>query len=131
KITKPNQNHTITVTAQDDSQTHYKFKIMKQLSSDAEVMNLTPSSGFLEPNFTQDNQNYTVVVEDQINKLGFEVTTSNQCAKVKGHEEKQLKYGENKFTVEIESEDGKNANQYEITVIRLKDIHGLKIEPDN
>ncbi|NLW15261.1 MAG: hypothetical protein GX038_03250, partial [Erysipelothrix sp.] len=130
-ITKAEMKHEIIVTAQDGSTTKYKFTIKKQLSTDSGVINIKPSVSVLDPAFEQDVHTYTVTVEDETNRLGFEVTTSNKFARVTGHEEKQLSYGDNLFVIEVKSEDGSTSVEYVINVIRLKDIHGLQIDPDN
>ncbi|NLJ17500.1 cadherin-like beta sandwich domain-containing protein [Globicatella sulfidifaciens] len=130
KINTEQQSHTIVVTAQDGSSKIYKFKIVKQLSGDAAVLNIIPSTSHLKPNFEQDAYEYEITVDEEITKIGFDVITSNKFAKVTGNEDKILKFGENEFEIKVVSEDQKNTTIYNIIVNRLKGAHEISISPD-
>ena len=130
-IHKAKMSHEIIVTAENGEIKIYKFNVIKQLSTDVKVSDITSTTGQLEPAFVSTTKSYTMKVQDEITKLGFDIKASSKFAKVSGNEEKLLQYGENIFTIKIVSEDGKNEDIYTITVIRLKDIQSLQIEPNN
>lgn len=131
QITEEITRHTISVRAQNGDVKHYRFTLTKKLSSDASVLNIIPSDGVLEPVFDPIIKDYNVVVDDTVTFLDFEVITSNSLAVVTGHENRQLAYGDNLFTIEIVSEDGTSTEEYNINVFRGRGIQTLEIDPDH
>ena len=130
-VTESVIEHEIIVTAQDKTTQKYRFTINKQLSSDAGVINILPSSGDMVPVFDPISKSYSVVVPDEINKLDFTVTTRNRFAEVSGHESRQLSYGDNEYKIKTISENRLQTSEYDITVTREKDIQSIEIKPDN
>lgn len=83
------------------------------LSNNADLNNLSVSSGSLSPSFNPDVTNYTVTTNDST----ITISASSLKAQVSGTGAKQLNYGSNVFNI-ISTAPAGNTKTYKITVIR-------------
>lgn len=101
----------ITVTAEDGSKTVYKVNVTreseKKKSSDTNVDFRINNPHTIEPNFTNDKNEYEVVVPNDITKLDLSVIPYDSKTKVSiSGNEKFTTDGENEVLIKVTAEDG-------------------------
>ncbi len=123
--------HKVIVTAQDGTSQVYTFSIRKERSSNAQVTNIYAHNETVNSLFTfdPDIHDYEINVSETIVQLGFEVITESNFAKVSGHENRSLSYGENIYEIKITSEDDSEENIYTFTINRHKGVQSITLNP--
>ena len=105
------------------------MKVTRALSSNANLISLTLSSGILSPEISSGDSNYTASVENAITSLTITPTTAEATAKIKvdGHAVSSgiasnpipLNVGQNTVTIEVTAEDNTTQRTYTITITRF------------
>ena len=86
---------------------------------------LKVNTGTLSPTFTPTTYNYKVNVGAEVDEIVI-TAVSNNNANISGAGRKQLVYGENSFTINVTSENGKNKSTYKVVVTREDGRDGTK-----
>ncbi|OOQ57997.1 cadherin-like beta sandwich domain-containing protein [Mucilaginibacter pedocola] len=117
----------IVVTAQDGTAKTYTITATRQLSGDALLASLAPSTGSLSPAFASGTNSYTVAVSNAVNSITFTPTVNqaNATVSVNGTPVASgaasaaitLSVGANNVSVEVTAQDG-TLNTYTIQVTR-------------
>ncbi|AVK83260.1 hypothetical protein C3943_06620 [Lysinibacillus sp. B2A1] len=121
---------TIEVTAEDNTtQQTYTVTVTRFPSSNANLSNLTLSSGSFLPVFNGGDFTYSASVENAITSLTITPTAADATAKIKvnGHAVNSgtasntipLNVGENTVTIEVIAEDNTTQRTYTVTVTRF------------
>lgn len=123
---------TILLTAQDGTTTKaYSIVVnrLKELSHNADLADLTSSSGTLSPGFNANNLNYTVQVTYDIAYISVTPTSAGVNSSVQVNDSDVISgtasplipiiEGENPITIKVYAEDGIISKTYEIVVTRL------------
>lgn len=84
-------------------------------SSEKNLSSLSVSEGTLSPSFSAGTTTYKVDLTNDVEKLTISAKAKDSKAKVSGTGEKELKIGENNFTVTVTAEDG-SKKTYTISV---------------
>ena len=84
-------------------------------SSEKNLSSLSVSEGTLSPSFSAGTTTYKVDLTSDVEKLTINAKAKDSKAKVSGTGEKELKIGENNFTVTVTAEDG-SKKTYTISV---------------
>lgn len=84
-------------------------------SSEKNLSSLSVSEGTLSPKFSAGTTIYKVDLTNEVEKLTISAKAKDSKAKVSGTGEKELKIGENNFTVTVTAEDG-SKKTYTISV---------------
>ena len=84
-------------------------------SSEKNLSSLSVSEGTLSPKFSAGTTTYKVDLTNEVKKLTISAKAKDSKASVSGTEEKELKIGENNFTVTVTAEDG-SKKTYTISV---------------
>lgn len=84
-------------------------------SSEKNLSSLSVSEGTLSPKFSAGTTTYKVDLTNEVKKLTISAKAKDSKAKVSGTGEKELKIGENNFTVTVTAEDG-SKKTYTISV---------------
>lgn len=84
-------------------------------SSEKNLSSLSVSEGTLSPSFSAGTTTYKVDLTSDVEKLTISAKAKDSKAKVSGTGEKELKIGENNFTVTVTAEDG-SKKTYTISV---------------
>ena len=124
-----NSTYEITVTAEDGSINVYKIIVEKLASSNNNIENIIPSSGTLNPNYSNSIDNYEVIVDENISTIDFDVILESPSATVKGDKNNYLNYGSNQIKITVEAED-KTERVVNINVIREKNITEIKVDKE-
>ncbi|MDK2802150.1 MAG: cadherin-like beta sandwich domain-containing protein, partial [Oscillospiraceae bacterium] len=112
----------ITVTAEDGSTQNYSINIIKGASDNANLktLSVTDITGDLplDPVFNKDTLEYTLEVENNIDKINILATAEDSKAKILGiGNNKDLAVGVNAFDIDITAEDG-STKKYKISITR-------------
>ncbi len=84
-------------------------------SSEKNLSSLSVSEGTLSPKFSAGTTTYKVDLTNEVKKLTITAKAKDSKARVSGTGEKELKIGENNFTVTVTAEDG-SKKTYTISV---------------
>ena len=84
-------------------------------SSEKNLSSLSVSEGTLSPKFSAGTTTYKVDLTNEVKKLTISAKAKDSKASVSGTGEKELKIGENNFTVTVKAEDG-SKKTYTISV---------------
>lgn len=84
-------------------------------SSEKNLSSLSVSEGTLSPKFSAGTTTYKVDLTNEVKKLTISAKAKDSKARVSGTGEKELKIGENNFTVTVTAEDG-SKKTYTISV---------------
>lgn len=119
--TQPTQNTNMnnTTTNNDVAQNPSEEKKEDKKSNDASLKELVLSNGFIE--FNPNVFNYYVEVSHDVDKISINAIATDANASVKIPSNLSLKDGDNKFVIEVTSQDG-TKKEYEINVKRLNKI---------
>lgn len=119
--TQPTQNTNMnnTTTNNDVAQNPSEEKKEDKKSNDASLKELVLSNGFIE--FNPNVFNYYVEVSHDVDKISINAIANDANASVKIPSNLSLKDGDNKFVIEVTSQDG-TKKEYEINVKRLNKI---------
>ena len=90
-------------------------------SSNAQLSNLSVSTGTLVPAFNSNVTNYTVNVPNSVTFLTISCTPEEQFATVEGAGLKYLEVGNNSFTITVTADDKITTKQYTVNIIRGSD----------
>ena len=102
-------NNSSSSTTTTDQEPEVKKSSEKNLSS------LSVSEGTLSPKFSAGTTTYKVDLTNEVKKLTISAKAKDSKARVSGTGEKELKIGENNFTVTVTAEDG-SKKTYTISV---------------
>lgn len=82
----------------------------------------------IDPEFNKDILNYTLEVENDVEKITIKATKSDSSASISGTGEKELTEGVNKFSIVVTAEKG-NKRIYVIEIIR-KELNPIYVSVD-
>ena len=131
---------TVIVTAEDGTTTKtYTVTVTRAASSNADLSDLTPSSGSLSPSFAAGTTSYTASVGNATSSITITPTTADSTATVTVNGSTvtsgaasgaiALTVGANTVTVIVTAEDGTTTKTYTVTVTRAlssnADLAGL------
>lgn len=110
---------TFKVIAEDrETIDYYNFKIVKTRGSDSSLGYLGVSGGELTPKFDPNIKEYSTTVHSSFEKITLSASaTDYNNATVTGNGEKNLKFGDNKFTITVKAEDG-STSKYTVNIHR-------------
>ncbi len=110
--------YTLTVTAEDGSQTVYTVKVTRAaMPEDAKLESIVPSYGTLEPEYSPEVTDYKLTVPFTVDSLTFEYVLRDQKSVVECVGDQNLVQGENKFVFTVTTPSGEYA-VYTVTVTR-------------
>ena len=104
---------TSSNNSSSSSQTTPEPEVKK--SSEKNLSSLSVSEGTLSPKFSAGTTTYKVDLTNEVKKLTISAKAKDSKASVSGTGEKELKIGENNFTVTVTAEDG-SKKTYTISV---------------
>lgn len=107
----------ITVTSDSGIDRVYTIHGNRPASSNANLINITPSSGVLSPTFIYYKDTYDLRVGSEASTLSFEVESEQRHATVTGHEMAIVESGASTRIINVEAEDG-TVKKYTINVIK-------------
>ena len=107
----------ITVTSESGLIKVYTVTITRDASSNNNLTSIIPSVGTLSPEFTPDQQSYTLNLDSSSSMLYFTVATEDPFAKVTGIETQIIPDGESTRQIVVEAED-KSTKIYTIHVYK-------------
>ena len=129
---------TITVTPEDGSAgvTIYTVHIVRGKATNANLDELGVIGYELDPDFSEDEDHYTVNVPSDVDKVIITAHAADAPrAEVSGTGEKDVEYGSQVFTVEVTADDPTVTKPYYVTVIRaLNDnvkLEDLKVNDES
>ncbi len=96
-------------------------------SSNANLASLKVSGGTLSPKFNANTTNYTVTVDNDVEKTTVSATSADKDAKINGTGNVKLSVGDNKRVITVTATDG-TKKVYNITIRRLAE--GEEAETD-
>lgn len=96
-------------------------------SSNANLASLKVSGGTLSPKFNANTTNYTVTVDNDVEKTTVSATSADKDAKINGTGNVKLSVGDNKRVITVTASDG-TKKVYNITIRRLAE--GEEAETD-
>ena len=106
QVSSNNSSSSTTTTVQEPEE---------KKSSEKNLSSLSVSEGTLSPKFSAGTTTYKVDLTSDVEKLTISAKAKDSKAKVSGTGEKELKIGENNFTVTVTAEDG-SKKTYTISV---------------
>jgi hypothetical protein len=111
---------TVTVIAQDGiANKKYTIMIIRAApSKNADLGSLTVDPGILEPSFSPNITNYTVIVDNIVTAITVIGEPDDVEADVSGNTYRSLNVGNNTLTIKVTSPDGTTAKTYTVLVIR-------------
>ncbi len=118
------KNPPASSNSNNTTKTETKTEEVKK-SNNSYLKSLTLSNGEIE--FTKDTLNYSITLENKIDKLIIEAEPEDSKAKIDLKEEYPLEVGENKISLVVTAEDNTTKN-YELNVIREEEIKEEKEE---
>ncbi|WP_421663229.1 cadherin-like beta sandwich domain-containing protein [Lysinibacillus telephonicus] len=128
---------SIVVTAQNNSKKTYRITVTRALSSNADLSNLTLSSGTLSPGFSSGTTEYTASVANSITSINVTPTAADNTATVtvkgvlvesgQASTEIHLTVGDNEIPVTVTAQSG-DTKTYIIKITRAR---GSKINLSN
>ena len=119
-----NNTVNVIVTAEDGTKNTYTIVVNKEGSDVNTLKTLTVSNGTLEPSFTSNQNNYRVVVENDVTSITVDGTLTDNLASVKGFGTYKLATGNNVINVVVTSETGIK-NTYVVNVFRKLNDNAL------
>lgn len=97
KTSSSSSNSTSKSTSNNQASTKSSTNTLSSLSVEGQK---------ISPDFSKDKTEYTLIVENNTQKIKINATTSDNKAKVEGIGEKEVKEGENKFEIVVTAENG-------------------------
>lgn len=109
---------TLTVISASGKQNPYIINVTREAAVSAKLINLEAKGYNIIPNFTENNNNYMVTVDNEITSLDLNIETldPNATYVVRGNE--NFVVGNNLVEIEVTSSDGKLTELYTIQVNR-------------
>jgi hypothetical protein len=107
----------VMVTSEAGTTKTYTILITKDASENNYLQTLIPSAGYLNPEFMKNINDYTLEVENEIDRISFYGIPEDANATILGLEEQSLNIGENDITITVISESGL-INLYNVKVVR-------------
>lgn len=99
--------YTVTVTAEDGTQTIYTVNVTKNMMiDDAKLESIKPSWGTLMPDFSSENTEYKIVVPNSVTDMSFEYVLINELSDIKVKYPEALVEGDNVFTFTVTAQNG-------------------------
>ena len=127
----------IMVTAENGDIRTYEVNIVRPISSNTNVINITPSSSTLEPEFDNSISSYQITVPSDVNIINFDVELESNVAKVSGNTNIPIDVMR-EAEILVTAEDGtqriikvKLNREVSITDIELKDKNVTLIKGDS
>ncbi len=116
---------TITVTSQSGEVNTYTIKTVKNSATNTNLIDLIPSYGSINPEYSNDVLEYTMEVEDNVNVMSFLANPEDKDATVTTDDIMVLSYGENIYHVKVVAEDGITERNITIRINRKKDLKSI------
>lgn len=86
-------------------------------NTDTSLSSLNVNQGELDPKFNPQTASYEVTVDNEVNVIQIDGTCSGTNCSIDGIGLKELKVGENRYTISVKSENG-NEKTYAVSVTR-------------
>lgn len=113
-----NNDVVITVTAEDGkTKKVYTVKIYRELSDDATLKSLVPSSGTLNPTFASGTDSYELIVQNEVTSVTFTAQPTSDAATYSVSGNTGLTVGNNAATITVTAENG-DVKLYNVTIKR-------------
>ena len=112
-----NNNITINVTSESGLIRTYTINVIKEASSVNKLLDIIPSAGKLQPDFGYYETEYTLIVDQDVTSLSFEVEKEDEKSIVTGIDSQAVPVGTSIRTISVRAENG-DIQEYIITVIR-------------
>ncbi len=96
----------IVVKAENGEELTYKVIVHRPASSNNHLIELIPSAGTLEPEFSYGNEEYHLSLDSSVSLLSFDVRTEDLFAKVEGNEPMVIPDGVSTREIIVTAEDG-------------------------
>ena len=113
-----NNEVQIKVTSSDNSEeTTYYITVVRNVSTNNYLKNLTVSEGTLSPEFNKTTGYYEVEVENDVEKITLQATTESSTTSIRGIGEYTLNVGDNLIVIQTRSASG-ITRAYQVKVIR-------------
>lgn len=111
---------SLTVTSESGSVNTYIIKVKRKPSSNAYLKLITTSEGVLVPEFSKDQNEYTMTVSHPVSKIQVIGTPEASTTSVSGNGDYDLSVGTNEIELVTLAEDKKTTLTYKIVVKREK-----------
>jgi len=109
---------TVTVTAPDNTSKTYTITITRAISSNANLSNITLSTGTLSPAFAANVTAYTMSVPHNVTSISATPVLADNAATVVANGGTNLTVGSNTITITVTAQDGITVKTYTITANR-------------
>lgn len=106
----------LEVTAEDGSIRTYTINVLRKVSNNAYLSNIKTSLGELEPEFKKETFEYTIHVDNTVEKITLQGIPENKKTIVAGNGEFTLTGGSNIFTLTTLAADKKTKLTYKVNV---------------
>ena len=117
----------ITVTSESGEIRTYTVKVIREASSNTNILDITPSEGQLEPEFRNEISEYELRVGKDVDIVDFEVELESEEATVKGNKNVLIDENEKEVVIEVEAED-KSVREVRIRVIKEIGVTDIKVK---
>ena len=118
-LTSATTKQNVIVTAEDGTQRTYTLTLNREKSSEANLTDLVPSVGTLNPTFVYGTTEYSLELGNTDNYLSFDAETLDKNATVIGAESEAVPNGTSKRIITVTAEDGTQIT-YTVNVNRVR-----------
>jgi len=91
---------------------------------------MTPSSGTLSPEFSNEITDYTINVDKTVNVMNFDIVLESKTAKVTGHENIIVNGKETTAVITVTAEDG-TTKEITVTIKKESGVEKIEVEKTN
>ncbi len=117
----------VTVISESGEIRTYTVKVIRQASSNKNILDIVPSEGQLEPAFDNSRDNYELRIGKEVDIVDFEVTLESEEATVRGNKNVLIDENEKEVVIEVEAED-KSIREVRIRVIKERGVTEIKVK---
>ena len=96
----------LIVTSENGSIREYKIKVIREASSNTNIVRMTPSEGTLTPAFNNEETEYEIMVGKEVNVMDIEVELESKDASVQGNKNIIIEGRRKEVNIIVEAEDG-------------------------
>ena len=120
----------LTVTSETGEIKVYEVKVNRPIGTSTNIISMTPSSGELSPEFSNEITDYTINVDKTVNVMNFDIVLESKTAKVSGHENIIVNGKETTAVITVTAEDG-TTKEITVTIKKESGVEKIEVEKTN